>query len=242
MPLLPRKKRRPMKLLPRKKRRPKKLLPRKKRRPMPLLPRRKRKLRPVLLLNNNIDITITIKLWTLVTKVLSKKSTDSHPTTNQFFHNHGEEQRRHTQRMDSKTHHGNGLLNKSTITIIITKLRTLVMKVLMNQSTDLHHLTNQFFHNHGEEQRKHTQSMDSKTHPGNGSISQSLKKHWPKNTIDIIITTKLRILVMKVSMKRSTDSHLLTNQFSHNHGEEQRKLTQRMDSKTHLGNGLMLRH
>jgi len=84
--------------------------------------------------------------------------------------------------------------------------------------------------------------MDSKTHPGNGSISQSLKKHWPKNTIDIIITIKLKILVMKVSMKKSTDSHLTTNQFSHNHGEEQRKLTQRMDLKTQLGNGLMLRH
>merc|ERR1719272_2662281 len=168
---------------------------------------------------------------------------DSHLTTNQFSHNHGEEQKKHIHRMDLKTHLGNGLIRKhwfkNTIDIIITtKLRILVMKASMKRSTDSHLTTSQFSHNHGEELRRLTHKMDSKTQPGNGSI----RKHWSKNTIDIIITTKLRILVMKVSMKRSMDSHPLTNQFFHNHGEEQRKLTQRMDSKTHLGNGLMLRH
>jgi len=48
------------------------------------------------------------------TTVSLRKSTDSHPTTNQSYHNHGEESRSHIQLMVSRTQNGNGspLLNK----------------------------------------------------------------------------------------------------------------------------------
>merc|ERR1719272_2611689 len=152
---------------------------------------------------------------------------DSHLTTNQFSHNHGEEQKKHIHRMDLKTHLGNGLIRKhwfkNTIDIIITtKLRILVMKASMKRSMDSHLPTNQFSQNHGEELRRLTHKMDSKTQPGNGLI----RKLWSKNTIDTIITIRHVILETKALLKKSMASHLPISQFYHNHGEEQRKLIQ----------------
>jgi len=48
-----------------------------------------------------------------------------------------------------------------------------------------------------------------------------------KNTT---ITITLRILEILVSMRLSTDLLLTIRVFSHNHGEELRKLTHKMDS------------
>jgi hypothetical protein len=98
-------------------------------------------------------------------------------------------------------------------------------------------LINQSFHNHGEELKKLTQSTDLRTQNSNGSI----RNHWLRRSISTNtstdITIKLRISVIMVSMRLFMDSLHLINQSFHNHGEELRKLTQRMDSKIHLSNG-----
>merc|ERR1719460_575944 len=81
---------------------------------------------------------------------------------------------------------------------------------LLDQSTDGIHQTN--IHNH--------QLMD--------HMAQIPSTHHPLLNTDItirsIINTKPRILVMKASLRKFTDSSTTTRVFSHNHGEEQRKL------------------
>jgi hypothetical protein len=98
-------------------------------------------------------------------------------------------------------------------------------------------LINQSFHNHGEELKKLTQSTDLRTQNSNGSI----RNHWLRRSISTNtstdITIKLRISVIMVSMRQFMDLPLATNLSCHNHGEELRRLTQRMDSKIHLSNG-----
>jgi hypothetical protein len=60
-----------------------------------------------------------------------------------------------------------------------------------------------------------------------------------KRSINITIntTTPRRILVTKESMRKSMDLLPTTDLFSHNHGEESRKLIHKMDSRTQLSNG-----
>ena len=174
--------------------------------------------------SNNRNITIIIKPRILEMRALLRKSMDSLQMIRAYSPNHGEELKKPTQRTDSKIHLGNGCHKRNTITT--TRLRILVTKVSLKKFMVSLPLIRAYSHNHGEELRKLIQRMDSRTHLGNGSHK--------RNTITII---RLRILVMKVSWKRFTDSPQMTNQSSHNHGEEPRKLIQRMDSRTHLGNG-----
>merc|ERR1719473_728253 len=96
-------------------------------------------------------------------------------------------------------------------------------------------LINQSFHNHGEDLRLLTQSTDSRIHLGNGST----RNHWSRRNTSTTtsITIRPRTLETMESSRRSTDSLQLINQSSHNHGEEQRKPTQRTDSRTQNGNG-----
>jgi hypothetical protein len=194
------------------------------------------------LLPNITTITI-INIKILEMKVSLKRFTDLHQTINQSSHNHGEESRKLTHKTDSRTHHGNGLTKTprrslSLNTIIITSIEILVMKELSRKFMASHQPTSQFCHNPGEELRSLIQLMALRTHLGNGSTSQKLRRlNHLSNTITIIIIN-IRILVMKVSLKRSMDSLQMINQFSHNHGEESRKLTHKMASRTHLGNGL----
>jgi len=176
---------------------------------------------------NNIiqeNSTTTTSTEILETKELLKRFMDLHQTTRAYCHNHGEEHRKLTQLMDSRTHLGNGLIRrvsprKSIIIITTTSTEILETKALLKRFTVLHQMTRVFSHNHGEELRKHTQLTDSRIHLGNGLIR---RVHSPRKSI--IITTKPRpeILVMKEFLKRFTNSHQLTNQSSHNHGEEQR--------------------
>jgi hypothetical protein len=119
------------------------------------------------------------------------------------------------------------------INIIITiKLRILEILVLPRRSNNLPLPIRASSHNHGEEQRKPIQSMDSKTH--HGTISTP-----PKLDINTTITTmlKLKILEILVLMSLSNNLPQPIRVSSQNHGEEQRKLTHAMDSRMHHGNG-----
>jgi len=62
-----------------------------------------------------------------------------------------------------------------------------------------------------------------------------------RSTIDIIAII-IRILETMASLKKFMDSPQLTRAFSHNHGEELRRHTLSMVSKTHPGNGLIRNH
>jgi len=138
-----------------------------------------------------------------------RKFTDSHPTTSLFSHNHGEEQRRPTQRMDSRTHLGNGslLLKRSKLREILETM------VSSKKSTALLPTINPFFHNHGEELRNHIQLMVSRTHLGNGSTpSHSLKK--------IRVTSETRR-----SERRFTDLLLMTTACTQPHTQEKNTLS-----------------
>jgi hypothetical protein len=61
-------------------------------------------------------------------------------------------------------------------------------------------------------------------------------------TTSITITPRRETLVTKVSMKKFMVSLPMIDQFFHSHGEEQRKPTHRMDSRTQLSNGLIRNH
>ena len=132
--------------------------------------------------------------------------------------------------------HQNHLFNINITTVTTTKPRISETMELMSKFTDLHQLTRVFFHNHGEELRLLIHQMDSRTHLSNGSINQQL--HLYNTNIITSTIIKPRILGITESMSKFTDLLLQTRVFFHNHGEEQRKHTQRMDSRTHLGNGL----
>jgi hypothetical protein len=69
--------------------------------------------------------------------------------------------------------------------------------------------------------------MVSRTQLSNGSINQLL-----------LLNKKRRISVTKELMRKSMDLLPTTDLYSHNHGEESRKLIHKMDSKTLLSNGL----
>jgi len=84
--------------------------------------------------------------------------------TNQSSHSHGEEPRKLIHRMDLRTLHSSGFLNKIK--------ETLVTLELLRKSMDLLLMTRAFCHNHGEEPRKLTQLTDLRTLSSNGSISQ----------------------------------------------------------------------
>jgi hypothetical protein len=188
----------------------------------------------------NITRSTTTKPRISEITVSSRRSTDSHQLTRAFFHNHGEDHRLHTQSMDSRTHLSNGWirnhwLRRSTIITITTWLRILVTMVSLKKSTDSPLLTRASCHNHGEELRKHTQLMDSRTHLGNGSIRNPWLRRSTSTTTNTII--KLKTSVTMVSLKKSTDSPQLTRAFSHNHGEDLRLHIQSTDSRTHLSNG-----
>jgi len=60
----------------------------------------------------NTNITIIIKLWLkiLETRELLKRYNNLQQTIRVFSHSLGEESRRLTQSMDSRTHHSNGLI------------------------------------------------------------------------------------------------------------------------------------
>ena len=142
--------------------------------------------------------------------------------------------------MDSKTHLGNGSirnhwLRRSTTITITTRLRISVTMVLLKKSMDSPLLTRASCHNHGEELRKLTQLMDSRTHLGNGSIRNLWLRRSTSTTTNINI--KLKTLETMASLRKSTDSHQLIRAFSHNHGEDLRLHTQSTDSRTHLSNG-----
>merc|ERR1712091_426519 len=93
-----------------------------------------------------------------------RRSMDSLQLTSQSSHNHGEEQRKLTQRTDSRTQNGNGLA------LLKNRRKTLETMESKKQFTDSHPTTNLFSHNHGEEPLKHTHLMVSRTHLGNGSM------------------------------------------------------------------------
>jgi len=163
---------------------------------------------------------------TLEIKELMKKSMDLLPTTDQFFHNHGEESKRHTQSMVSRTQNSNGSINQ--LPLHNKRREILVIKELMRKSTVLLLTTDQFFHNHGEESKKLTHKMDSKTQNSSGSINQLL-----------LLNKKRKISATKESMRKFMDLPPMTDLFSHNHGEESKKLTHKMGSKTQLSSGLI---
>jgi hypothetical protein len=126
-------------------------------------------------------------------------------------------------------------LKRSTdITISIT-IRQKILEIMesLRKFMDLHQTINLFSHSHGEEQRKLIHQMDSRTHLGNGSI----KKLWSKRSTDITIIIKLKILEIMVLLRKFMALPRTINQFSHNHGEEQRKHILKTDSRTHPGNG-----
>jgi hypothetical protein len=125
-------------------------------------------------------IIITIKLRILAMKALLKRSMDSHQTTNQYSHSHGEELKQHIQLTDSRTHLSNGSirarrawLNTSITTTIITRLKTSVMKASLKKFMDSPPMTNQFSHFHGEELNKPIQRMVSRTQDSNGWLNKT---------------------------------------------------------------------
>jgi len=76
------------------------------------------------------------------------------------------------------------------------------------------------------------------------SMPKLKNKMSSKRNTDITIKSiiKLKILVIMVLMKQSTDSHLPIRASFHNLGEEHRLLTQLMDSRTHPGSGSIKSH
>jgi hypothetical protein len=121
------------------------------------------------------------------------------------------------------TQHGDQLV----LIVLLKRTRgTLETKVSMRKSMDLLLMINLYSHNHGEELKKLTQSMDLRIHHSNGLINQ-LPLHNKKREISVI----------KVSMRKSMDLPPTTDLFFHNHGEEPRKLIHKMDSRTQLSNG-----
>jgi hypothetical protein len=86
--------------------------------------------------------------------------------------------------------------------------RTLETKVSMRKSMDLLLMIDRYSHNHGEELRKLTQSMDLRTQNSNGSINQ-LHLHNKRREISVI----------KELMRKSMDLHPTTDLYSHNLGE-----------------------
>lgn len=130
-------------------------------------------------LKRNINTTISIitKLKISVTMEYLKRFTDLPQLIRACSHNHGEDLKLLIQSMDLKIHHSNGLIknhlprrNTNTITSIIIKLKILVITVSLRKFMDLPLLIKVFYHNHGEELRNHTQSMDSKIHHSSGLI------------------------------------------------------------------------
>ena len=115
----------------------------------------------------------------------------------------------------------NGLIKKNlhcpninTNIIITTRLRILETVVFLRKFNNSHLMINQFYHNHGEEQRKHIQSTDSKTTHGTTSMLLKLD-----TSITITITPKHKILEIVELLKKFNNSHPMINQCSHNHGE-----------------------
>jgi len=186
--------------------------------------------------NQWLSIIITAKLEILVTKESLRRFNNLLQTIRVSSHNHGEEQRLLIHKMDSRTQLGTGSmhqnqnqwLNINTTIIIIPKI--LVIMALTRKSMDSPQMTPTFSHNHGEEQRKLIHKTDSRTQASNGSMHQN---QWLN--ITIIITAKLKILVTKESLRKSNNSHQTIRVSSHSHGEEQRLLIQKTDSKTQLG-------
>jgi len=131
------------------------------------------------LFNTNTITNITKEI--LETMVLLKKFTDLHLTTNQFFHNHGEELRKPTPKMDSRTQLGNGFHSQNK------RRETLVTMVLLRKFTALLRTINQFYHNHGDVLRKLIQSMVSKTQSSNGSINQKLLLNKKREISEIMV-------------------------------------------------------
>merc|ERR1719265_2991533 len=95
----------------------------------------------------------------------------------------------------------------------------------------------------GEVEERKVQSMD-------GIHLTSIQTHQLMVHMDLIpsthhlvllniatITIKPEILVMKVLLRKFTVSLTTTRVSSHNHGEEQRKLIHKTDSRTHHSNG-----
>jgi len=142
--------------------------------------------------------------------------------------------------MASRTQVSNGSIRdhssrRSTTTSITTKLGTLVTTVSLKRSTDSPQMTRVSSHSHGGELRKLTQLMDSRTQNSNGSIRDPSLRRSTSTTTNTI--TKQWILVTMESPKKFTDSLQTTKASCLNHGEESRRPTQRMASRTHLSNG-----
>jgi hypothetical protein len=114
----------------------------------------------------------------------------------------------------------NLLLN--TIIITIINIKILEMKELLKRSTDSHQTINLSSHSHGEESRKPTHKMDSRTHLGNGLTKMQRKSLL----LNITIITNTEILEMKELSKKFMASHQPTSRSYHNHGEELRSLIQ----------------
>jgi hypothetical protein len=122
--------------------------------------------------STNITInTITLRKI-LVIKESMRKSMDLLPTTDLSSHNHGEEPRKLTHKTDLRTQLSNGSINQLLLHRKISRI--LETKVSMRKSMDLLLMINPYYHSHGEELRKLTQSMDLRTHHSNGLINQLL--------------------------------------------------------------------
>jgi hypothetical protein len=98
-------------------------------------------------------------------------------------------------------------------------------------------LINQSFHNHGDVLRRLIQLMASRTQTSNGSTSQLSLRRSTSISIITSITTRPKILETTVSLRKFMALPTTTRVFSHNHGEESRKLIQLMDSRTQTSNG-----
>jgi hypothetical protein len=157
--------------------------------------------------NININITITTKPRILEIVESMRAFNSLHLMINQFFHNHGEEQRKRILSMDSRTHLGTTLmhpkLNINTTINIIIKHKILEIVESMRAYNSLHLMINQSSLNHGEELRKHTQRMDSRTQVSIGYLNK-----------------KRETSVTKVLMRQCMDLHLMIRVYFQNHGEE----------------------
>jgi len=91
-----------------------------------------------------------------------------------------------------------------------------------------------------EDNKNLMETMDSRTQDSNGTLMQ--KHHMLNINIIIIIELKLRILVTRELLRRYNNSQQTINQFSHNHGEESRRLIQSMDSRTPHSNGTLMQN
>jgi len=151
-----------------------------------------------------------------------KQFTDSLLLTSQFSLNHGEEPNKLIQRMDSKTHLGNGSVWLSK------KRETSVTMVSLKKSTDSLPTISLSYLNHGEEQLKHIQLMVSRTQVGNGSIK------------NLLPNKKSKTLEIRRSNRKSLDSSTLMTACTQPHTQE--KSTPTTVFSTQSGNTWKRRH